>query len=58
MKLGELLKLYRAWEDRGIRDFAAELGISPATLSRIERGEEMKEMSGKSVALILKWLLS
>lgn len=31
-------KLAEKREDRGIRDVAKEIGISPATLSRIERG--------------------
>ncbi len=39
----------------GIREAAAELGISPATLSRIERGESM---DGATLAKILHWLLS
>lgn len=55
MKLAELMKLYRTWEDVGIRDMAAELDISPATLSRVERGEEM---NGATLAKIIKWLLS
>ncbi len=53
MKVGELLRLYRAFEGFGIRAFAAELGISPATLSRIENGENM---DGKTLAKIINWL--
>ena len=55
MKVGELIKLYRAMEGFNIRDFAAELDISSATLSRIERGENM---DGKTLGKIMKWLLS
>lgn len=54
MRIGELLKIYRAMEGFGIRDFAAELGVSAATLSRIERGENM---DGKTLAKIITWLL-
>lgn len=36
LALGPLLRERRG--ERGLRDFAAELGVSTATLSRIERG--------------------
>lgn len=55
MKIGKLIKQHRAFADIGIRDFAAVLGVSAATLSRIERGENM---DGKTLAQIIKWLLS
>jgi transcriptional regulator with XRE-family HTH domain len=55
MRVGELLRLYRNIENMGIRDFAAELGVSPATLSRIERG---LPMTGDTLAKIIRWLTS
>lgn len=55
MKVGELLKIYRAFEGFNIRDFAKDLHVSPATLSRIERGENM---DGKTLAKIINWLTS
>jgi transcriptional regulator with XRE-family HTH domain len=55
MKVGKLLRLYRNIEDIGIRDFAANLGIAAATLSRVERG---LPMTGKTLAKIIHWLTS
>lgn len=37
MRLGKLLMKRRG--TRGIREFSKEIGVSPATLSRIERGK-------------------
>ena len=53
MKLGELIRLWRNVERIGIRDLAKEIGVSHATLSRIERGENM---DGRSLAKIIHWL--
>lgn len=39
--IGRLLRLYRSVNEIGCRAMARELGISPATLSRIERGHQM-----------------
>lgn len=49
MRLGEVLRVYRVSNDsnkgrhdplrQGLRPLAKEMGISPATLSRIEKGE-------------------
>ena len=36
--LGRMLVLYRAAASYGVRELAPEIGISIATLSRIERG--------------------
>ncbi len=55
MRLGELIRLWRNVEGIGIRDLAKEIGTSPATLSRIERGEEM---DGKTLVALLRWLTS
>lgn len=54
MRLGIILRKYRAMAEKSTRDMAAELGISAATYSRIERGEGM---DGTTLARILKWLL-
>lgn len=42
-RIGQLLVLYRASHQMGIgiRELAKEVGISPATLSRVERGQGM-----------------
>ena len=42
-------------EELNIRDAARLMKISPSTLSRIERGEVM---DGRTLGLILIWLLS
>lgn len=38
---GEMLTLYRAARRLTVRDLAPQMGISIATLSRIERGQSM-----------------
>lgn len=38
--LGRMLRLYRANTEQSVRDLGPEIGISIATLSRIERGGE------------------
>ncbi len=55
MKLGEVIRKWRVFTERSVRDVAAEIGISAATLSRIERGQEM---DGASLALVLNWLMA
>jgi DNA-binding XRE family transcriptional regulator len=55
MNLSPVLRKWRAMTERGVRSVAQEIGISPATLSRIERGEDC---DGKTLAKILTWLLS
>jgi len=49
--LGRLALERRA--DRGIREVAAEVGVSPATLSRVERGK-MPDL--ETFGKICKWL--
>lgn len=39
--LSEMLRLYRTVKGLTIRQFAPQIGISIATLSRVERGHEM-----------------
>lgn len=40
-RIGRLLVLYRATRQQGVRELSNEMGISAATLSRIERGHAM-----------------
>lgn len=40
-RIGQLLVLYRATKNYGVRELGREVGISAATLSRIERGHAM-----------------
>ena len=40
-RLGQLLVLYRATKGFGVRELAAEAGLSAATVSRVERGHSM-----------------
>ena len=54
MQLGEVIRKWRHCSDLGVREVARMIGISAATLSRIERGEMM---DGKSLALVLRWML-
>jgi len=54
MKLGEVLRKWRVMADLGIREVAADMGISAATLSRIERGESM---DGRTLGRIWSWLV-
>jgi transcriptional regulator with XRE-family HTH domain len=55
MKLGDVLRKWRRASDLGIREAAAQIGISHGTLSRIERGENM---DGAILAKVIIWLLS
>lgn len=54
MRICEILRLWRKMADLGIREAAQEMGISPATLSRVERGGDV---DGKTLAKILMWQL-
>lgn len=55
MRLGCVIADYR-WANRiGVRDLAKEIGVSPATLSRIENGGEC---DGKVLIKILAWLFA
>lgn len=47
------LKIKQKRGGRGIREVAREIGISPATLSRVETG---KQPDLKTFGLICKWL--
>jgi transcriptional regulator with XRE-family HTH domain len=53
--IGELLKLWLAVEGVGVRDFAADVGISAATVSRITRGEAM---DSATMLKLITWLFN
>ena len=63
MRLGHILKIYREHNDgnkakndplrQGLRQLAAEIGISPTTLSRIEKGHMP---DAKTLQSIWGWL--
>ena len=52
-RIGQLLVLYRATKGCGVRDLAREVGISAATMSRIERGHAM---DAETLLKIWTWL--
>ena len=54
MRLCEVLRQYRWATKRTLRPFAIELGMSAATLSRIENGATP---DGRNLSQILRWLL-
>lgn len=53
MKLGEVIRKWRAMSERGVREVAKEIGVSHGTLSRIERGEPC---DGVTLVKIAMWL--
>lgn len=55
MQVGEVIKKWRVMSERGIRDVAKEIGTSPATLSRLERGEDT---NSQTLARVIVWLVS
>lgn len=60
MKLAQILKTWRICSSLnetgyGIRDISKQIGISTASLSRLENG---KEISGKSMFKIMLWLFA
>ena len=54
MRLGKVLRNWRLIADFGVREAAKELGVSPATLSRVERGYAPDAFT---LAKILNWLM-
>ena len=54
MILGDVIRRWRMWSELSIREVAAMIGVSAATLSRIERGETM---DGRTLAKIVTFLL-
>lgn len=55
MKLGALLTAYRQKNDLSVRAMASQIGVSPATFNRIERGEECDM---KTFAKLLHWMMT
>jgi len=49
-----MLALYRVSSGAGLREMAADIGVSAATLSRIERGYAM---DATSLLVLWQWLL-
>ncbi len=52
-RLGEMLRLWREANRYGVRETAKMIGISHATLSRVERGEAM---DGATLYKIIVWM--
>ena len=55
MKIAELLVSWRHHKEIGVREAAKQIGLKPATLNRVERGEGM---DGSTLARLLRWLLT
>ena len=55
MKLGLCLKRYRLFGDIGLRDLALEIGVSAATISRIENSNFKPDLV--TFNKILNWLI-
>jgi transcriptional regulator with XRE-family HTH domain len=53
MRIGRLLKLYRAHEDTSIREAARAMGLSAATLSRIEAG---RDVDAETLVKLILWM--
>ena len=54
MKICKLLFIYRNIHKITVRELGQIIGVSGSTISRIENGETC---DGKTLALILRWLL-
>lgn len=55
MKLGTVLRRYRAIEDLTTRELADDIGLSSATLSRIENGKS-KDITAHTLTAVIVWL--
>lgn len=51
--IGHLMQVYRVMNRIGVRELAKDIGISPATVSRIENGFECDQ---NTLFLLLHWL--
>lgn len=51
--IGKLIRAYRETQCLSTREFSKLIGISYATLNRIERGHPM---DGKTMVVIFRWL--
>ncbi len=54
MRLGKVINKYRLMMELDLRTLAKEIGISAATLMRVEMGHQP---GGKTLSLILFWLM-
>jgi len=52
MKLPELVKAWRCFNDMTVHDVAEQIGIEDKVLSRFERGEAV---SGATLLAIIQW---
>lgn len=55
MRLGMLVKAYRQLRDLTATQMAAEIGVTPGVILRLERGDEIRS---PALAAVLGWLLS
>lgn len=54
MRLGQVIRKYRTMTELSAAELATEIGISAATLCRIEVGENM---DGQTLRRVLEWLM-
>jgi transcriptional regulator with XRE-family HTH domain len=52
-RLGRMLRLYRAHAELTLRDLAPMIGISPATLMRVEAGFDM---DAETLLKLITWM--
>lgn len=55
MKLGTVIRKYRINSELSLREVGKEIGISAATLMRLEQG---RDPDGQTVAKVLAWLFN
>ena len=55
MRLGKVIRRWRLMEEHDLRSVGKEIGISAATLMRLEQG---RDPSGEVLAKALLWLLA
>lgn len=55
MKLGTVIRKYRVNSELSLREVGKEIGISAATLMRLEQG---RDPDGQTLAKVLAWLFS
>lgn len=53
-RLGRMIRCYRQMNERELRTVAKEIGISAATLMRIEHG---RECDASTLMKILQWMM-
>jgi transcriptional regulator with XRE-family HTH domain len=54
MKLGQVIRHYRVFNELALREVSKEIGIGAATLMRLEHG---LEPDGRTLAKVLVWLM-